>query len=540
MAAGSEVVITYDPSGVNLNITPYVMFRGTKFTTSSGAIPGTAEIQIRDQGQERTFTTGKEIRVSIDGTYLWGGYLMQVERRYAFPADDTNQSPFPNRMFTLHCVDYNILFDRRVIRNTSDYYHHLPDFYVDVNKDGTLLKQLLASYVDIPAGFDATSEIDDIYYLTEDQVTPAHNKGMFQQQGTILRKQFENFALFSGAVWYIGPDKKFYWKAIEDSLNSWGFSDQPDYGPITVGNVSIPAPPNEHTNIEGWWPFREVSATEDGTGIVNDALVWGGSVFSGSDGGTVFYRAQNTGSQTEHGRWQMAETYFGNTFYSDLPGVTARARAIVGIGPTSDDETVYSGTDLYGNKKGLKYAQWNLRFSWFAHEVPYLSTTRWHVRPGYVYAIDLNAHSVLKLLPCRRLTMEFVELDANGDGIVKFSGDFALTHNDPYQMWDFLLKRESGVVDVPTASVDDSSPSAVYGALGTFTPTPTPNGAETVFYLPNNFGYIPNTLQVFLNGLLQKPNTDVVETDNQNGEFTMTSAPYTGDNLHVVCRTLAT
>jgi len=60
------------------------------------------------------------------------------------------------------------------------------------------------------------------------------------------------------------------------------------------------------------------------------------------------------------------------------------------------------------------------------------------------------------------------------------------------------------------------------------TVTPAPDGAETAFTVENS-SYTSDTLQVWVNGVLQRPTTDFVETTPASGIFTFTTAPETGD-----------
>lgn len=508
--AGSTIVIRYDGT----DITDYVLFAQSSFSARANAVPGEARLRLKDTARTLSFVTGREITLDVDGVRLWGGYLMQVNREHAFPADDTtNVSTYRNRMWELRAVDYNALFDRRVIRNPSNYLGQLPTFTIGSAKDGTLLRTLLANYIDVPAGFDINSEMDDVAYVGGDLT----NIGRYHQQGTKLREQFQTFAKWSAAVWYISADKKFHWHGLEDVEQSWGFSDQPNLNPITQ------VAPFQNA----YFPFREVSALEDGGAIVNDAIVWGGSEWSGS-GSTVYYRAQDSASQTNHGRWQMGETNFGDGPYAVQAGVTARANAIVFGAP---------GANALGQQKGLRYSQWTFRFAWFAHDVPFLSGSRYHVKPGALVWVNLNTFGVTKLLPCRNLAISFPGLDPDGNAYVRFEAEFALNQEDPFQLWAYLLGRQRQTRTPIQTTVTNGSTTTPYGSIGHFTPSPTPNGSATLFTLP--FGYIQNTLQVYLNGLLQRPGTDYTETSNTAGTFTMTTAPDAADNLYVICLTLA-
>lgn len=63
------------------------------------------------------------------------------------------------------------------------------------------------------------------------------------------------------------------------------------------------------------------------------------------------------------------------------------------------------------------------------------------------------------------------------------------------------------------------------------TPTPAPNGVETVFYAPD--AYVSGTLQVFRGSLRMYPTIDVVETDPNTGKFTLAVAPDSNEPLLV-------
>jgi hypothetical protein len=508
---GSNVVIRVDGT----DITTFVMPEGTKFESSASAIPGTATIICKDIGQDLSFITGREVTLEVDGQLVWGGYLRNVLYQYFFPADHVpdDASQYTKRQFVLQCIDYNVLFDKRVIRNTADYFNSLPTFTIGSAKDGSLLTTLLNNYVDVPSGFDTSSQMDDVAYVGGD----LSGTGAYMQQGTKLRDQWAKFALWSSAVWYIRADKKFLWKGLESVVKRWGFSDQPNHATITTA-----------TGYQGATRgFRGATATEDGSPLVNDAMVWGGSPL-GSGGAVVFDREQDATSEAAHGRWQLGETHFNESGYGVQAGVDARAQAIV-FGPP--------GANALGQQKGLRYNQWDFKFTWFADDVPFLSGVHDHIVPGDLVTIEMNAHGVTKLLPCRSLTISFPSLDQNGDGIAQFDAEFALNVDDPWQLWSFLLSRARIQSTTTIVNVTNGSTVTVFGANFQGVPTPAPNGTQTLFDLP--FGYIAGTLDLYINGLLQRPSVDFFETNNVTGQFQTADAPASTDNLYCVCRTLA-
>ncbi len=69
------------------------------------------------------------------------------------------------------------------------------------------------------------------------------------------------------------------------------------------------------------------------------------------------------------------------------------------------------------------------------------------------------------------------------------------------------------------------------GAVIGEVPTGTVNGTNKVFYTSQP--YVPGSLEVAENGLIQKRVTHVVETDPSSGSFTFDDAPLTGDLLTI-------
>lgn len=499
------------------DITSSVIFGSCSFETQFGGVPGTFSLTVRDPNRTLSFTSGTEMYMTIDGVRQFGGYVTQVSMSHQAPAADTSSlSTYNLRTWILRGTDYNIIFDKRVWRNTADY---LSAIQTGINTDGAALIDLITNYADL-TGFTTTG-IDSAASLNADAVV---------QQGEKLRTTFQTYSFFGGTIWYIDANKNFIYKPIETAEKRWGFSDQPNHNTITTSPASYQGATTG---------FRSVEGQEDGSYIVNDALVWGGSPFAGSSGGTVFSRSQDATSQSTYGRWQLAETHFGENGYGIQAGTDARADVIVNGPP---------GADVYGQQKGLRYPQWQFTFTWTSNNVPLLSGVPDHLVAGDIVTIVMNVFGVTKLLPLRSLRVSFpdalVGTDVN-DRVVQFEGTFGLQIGDPFTLWRYILQNQARVsttLATPTA-VTSSSTTTVYGAYGQFTPTPAPNGAQTLFTLP--FGYISGTLQVYQGttggpgATLLQTGVDYTESDNVAGEFTMTVAPPTGDYLIAICLTLS-
>jgi hypothetical protein len=530
---GSDVVITYNGT----DITNYVLFESCSFEVQFSAVAGSFEIVLKDEARTLgPFVTGKEVTLTIDGTPMFGGYVLQVGRKFAFPVDAIDQGVqgVKTRQWVLRGVDYNILFDKRVLRRSTADTHpgflkQLPGWYND-DMAGWLIRNWLPKYIDHD-GFDLSTDVDDVDYIIP--WSHKHKEVAAMQQGTPWRKVMEDFTQFTGAIWYLQPNKRLFHKAIEDSQSKWGFSDIPNRLPISAGGSTWQG---------STYGFRELDAVEDGTYLVNDALIWGGSEWAGESGGTVFAREENEESIAAHDRWQIAETHFNEDGYGIQAGVDARAQVLV--------EGTKSGRE--DQQYGLRYPQWQFRFAWFGHDVPKISNVRQHLTPGQVVTIVLYTfgsditHPLIKLMPLRQLRISFPALDPTGDGYVRFDGFFGLQTDDPWTLWKYLLRAQRKAAKVSIAATSNASETAVYGSIGSFQPAEAPDGSRTSFsiYITVNdtataLGYLSGTTSVYLNGLLQRPQIDYTESDPENGAITFIRPPSAGAWILIKCRTMA-
>lgn len=506
--AGSTISITYDGS---TDITANVMFAPTTFEMMAAAQPGSAELHIKDEDQTLSFITGRSIEMVLDGIPMWTGYIMSIGRQFAFPALDTTEpAAVKGRIWILRCIDLNVLFDKRVIRNTSNYLAKIPDFD-GTRYDGDLItNDLTANYLDLADdNLDLDTEVDDVVKPVDPALVGGPGTvGQYGTPGTKWREIMQLFSEVSGAVWYIAPTRRLHYKALENSVPSWGFSDVPD-GVTTIG-------------------FRELDLQEDISQMANDALIWGGDGWAGGDT-ILFSRRQNATSISEHGRWQLAEVHFGEQWYKMQAEVDSRGEVIVDGSP---------GAVPGEPARGLSFPQFNASLAWFAHDVP----SGEHLQAGQIVTITLYIHGspLILDLPLRTLRISFPNLDPSGNPYVRFQGNFSLQLTDPKNLWTFILKRQAAEGSSAfVATANGSSSSAPYGAFYSDAPIPLPDGGNTVFTLnPSGFAYIAGTTQVYVNGLLQIPlgGLDYIESDPAQGEITFTSPPAPTDEIWIICR----
>ena len=518
------------PGGSWVDYTNSCVFSRCTFSSAFNGAPGSFELYVRDPARSLSFVNGSEIRLQVDGVSLFGGYVTTVGMTSFAPAADTSDLPhYDLALWHLTGPDYNIVFDKRVFRNTSDFLH-----FITINSavDGVVLRTALGTYADM-GDFDTTSQIADI-------VTQPNTTQIVIQQGWPLRKEFETLLSFSGAVYYASPDKVIYWQPYEQVVKRWGFSDAPNHNAITASPAAFQG---------AYWGFSSVEGVEDGTQMANDIFMWGGAAFS-ETGTTVIARRQDAttthssgsnyyiddgtvvaGSSIDvHNRWQYAEQHFSDPHYASVNQVKMAAENML-LGSVG-------GT--LGDAKGLRNPQWNFTFQWNSDQVPLLSGVPDHIVAGDLVTIDLTVFGLTKLLPMRQVTISFPDAldgDTVTDRLVHFEGTFGLQLSDSFTLWRYILQQQSKPVPVSTTPVvTSSSTSTVYGASFSGAPTPTPNGVATLFTLP--FGWIAGTLSVYVNGLAERPGIDFTETDNVAGTFTMTSVLVSTDTLECTMTTL--
>lgn len=514
--AGPVLKIKYNGT----EIQSHVLYESCHFESQMAAIPGTFEMIVLDKDQTLDFVTGKKIEVILDDVPLWSGFLTVVGRKFAFPVVDTvNRFPadVKERLWALQGVDYNILFDKLVLRRTEDYLHAIPNVAVG-SHDYYLIVTMLASYLDTPSWL--LQDVDQTVIQNPDHVWA------WQTQGSTWRSQMEDIAAANGQIWYIDATGTLQWHAVESGGNAWGFSDVPD-GETYIG-------------------FRELEAVEDGSGMVNDALVWGGDDFTGANptgsggGKTIFSRYEDSASESAHNRWQWSEEHFGDPNFASQTLLDLRSSRIVDGPP---------GSSAVFATSGLKNPAWNVRLTWFDNDVPGGD----FLKPGHfvnmVFNVLGDGGSPLELtLPCRSITMTFPVLQKDPDDpstskpAVRFDGVFAIDLNDPATLWRAILNARAKIKYRPRVitATDDSSETH-YNSFGQFIPTPDPDGSTAVFTV--KFGYIRGSSALYVDGLRQSLGNapgvnDYQESDPVAGEFTLTVPPASGKKIYVECRTL--
>lgn len=513
MTAASEITITYDDQ----DITRHVLFSDCSFESAIQATPGAFNVTLKDP--DRTlgpFTTGKELKVSLDGIRFYGGYVLQAYRRNFFPAVDTHDlSRVHTRQWILKGMDYNYKFDKLVLYN-----HGTPTKQVDnvahTTYDGAIIRSFFPSVFDFESGWDLTTYVQDIHQFPDAYI--------WQTPGSTARDQLSDLAQY-GAFFYADALKRLHYEPVQALVPSWGFSDTPAASRALGGT---------------WIGYREGQSIIDATAQTDDAFVWGGTQFSNNGKGTViFARKKDAPTIAAHGLWQYPEIHVGDTGFASQAQVTARANAII---------TGASDGTVIGNGVGMLLPEDQYQATWFGHDVPRVLGVPQHLVPGAVtplhvwtFSEDGGLTPYILNLPLKQLKISFPTLeDGTGKPYVRFDGFFGIQQSDPNWLWNYLLKQSRG--SIPGTATKQISiatgPLPVSQPPGTFysgPPTEPLDGTTTVFHLP--FPYISGSVSVYLNGLLQRPGNDFSETDPSTGSITFSSAPPATDTVIIDART---
>lgn len=538
------------PSSVQIkrngtDITTKVLYETAHFTAQASGGVGTFNFVVKDTAQTMAFTTGDQIDLLLDGAHYFGGYVMQIGKRYAFPAvDTTNVGAVTARQFSVQGTNYNVLFDRLVVRNTANYLVALPE-WPGTTQAGTLVRDLAANYLDIPSGFNTTTYVDDVGPVNG---TPNNTTAPFlwkagpnnTVQGFSWRDGLRWVSQFNAALYYIDANKALHFHAPEKLFSRWGFSDRPNH--ITVSSSAT-------TFTGATYGFREMETTEDINSIVNDVFVWGGSplIASSTPGpsGTVFARRTNDASVAKNGRWQFSDPKFGTL--GTQSGVDAEAETIVPPAGSGLAPGVSLTTGLARNRSVPANT---LRLAWYAHDVPVLNgigTTKDHLFPGqivtivlYVHGTDIT-HPLILTLVLRAISISFPTLPSNTGGAaktyVRFEGDFGLALDDPFNIWEAIMQRRPAIL----RTVNTAGSATVEGAPGAVwqdAPDQLPDGSRKMFTLSsagNPIIYTASSSEVYLNGLRLRQGADYSEQPI-DGTITLFTAAPTGSIFWVIVR----
>jgi hypothetical protein len=550
MPVPSEIQIKHYQAGssaasAGADITDHVLFSQCRFDAMSGGGIGTFSLVLKDVERDLTFfhgddiKTGDEIRLFLDGTLYFGGFVSQIGYTHAFPAMDTRVlGDVTARQFVLRGTNYNVLFDRLVGHNPDNHYAKLPSL-PGTAIAGHLVTKLWEDYIDLntTSMWDVTSKVDNVGQAQPhlDARWAWLNDG---EQGLPARKNMEWISLYNGAIYYWDAQKRLHYHAPEKIFAPWGFSDRPNKRSVLVSQTGGPF-------MGATYGFRELDTTQDLTLIVNDIFVWGGSAAAawveGSDG-FYFARRQNTVSQDNYGRWQLGVPLFGTLGTQNA--VTSYAERVVPPN-NSDEPPGVAGDGVILNRSK---PSWNVKLTWFAHDVPTMNNgVKRHLIPGEVVTIILFVHGtgaskpLILTLPLRSVSVSFPTLPSNTGGdamtFARFDGEFGLSLNDPFQLWRSIGEPATFQQRAPMGAGSPTT-KGTPGAPWSGIPDELANGTRKTFTLSSNgtpIIYTALSSEVFVNSLKLRQGSDYQEAPTE-GQITFFVAPPTGSTFGITVR----
>lgn len=508
-----------------VDITDRVVLKETMFTSQANPMQGSFKVVARDPDQDFTPVAGQKLTCHIDGVPLFGGYLMRISRGNFFPAVDTSTpADVRSRKWTLEGPDFNVIFDKRVLYNPNDFAAKL-SVSTSRRTITKAFKYMMNNFIDVPAGLNYYKYVDTIYDEIEGgEAAYGGDKGSsLLAQSSTWRKQMEDFADHSGVIYYIDADFNLHFHGYETVLADWTMTD------YKAGGSTV--------------RFNSGEYGEDFTRVTTEALVWGGSSYKESDGGTggdiVFkkypdYPISNNREQramnrlNTYGRWQVGEEHVGQDNYLTRKSVITRARVIID-GPTGAVPT-------HGLEGGFSRPLKRMSCTWYAHDVPSAN----HVRPGYLmdfilYSQGTSGSPLIFRLPLRSMNVTFpTKPETANETYVQFSGDYGVAYSDRRYLWKWL-RRNPANVTVSSAAyaslADNNTTTVATGTKATVYPLETPDGSTQYFTFP--FTFFEDQIELYINGLFQRLNLDYTYSAT-TGQVYLVTAPRVGDQLYAV------
>lgn len=256
---------------------PHVVYEGAAFTARVNGAVGDCSFMVRDDGHAFNFTFGQEIQLKVDGTVRWGGWILRPQQVFALPVvPSPTVSP---RMWQIEGVDYNAVFDKRVLHDDA---HPNRQWSYDA---GTWDDDVLN---DVWDHFDMSGFTKDIHRVgtavLDIKGVTGRDGGEVAAGGFTLRDVFTAVARNTAAIFFCTPEKVVTYLDSDSQTTSLTITDTPSGGDDVA--------------------YREAQIVEDATAMCNDALVWGAGYGSQS---IVFARLASPSSIDAHGLWQVGQ-----------------------------------------------------------------------------------------------------------------------------------------------------------------------------------------------------------------------------------------
>lgn len=265
----------------DVDITDDVVIKDASFQSLVNGSPGSARLRVKDVGQTYDFNTGDSLTLDVDSVRVWGGYVIGAKKVYALSVIDTTPHYPLTRLWEITGVDYNILFNKRIVWKESDPTGKLDFKYEADTYDDTIINDIFDNYLTIDDDDLTRTGVERIAKAILDVPGKTHH-GSVASASYTWKQMMDRVARATGGVYYISPTRVLTYVDVETATSSYDLTDTPTDG-----------------NDVGYQGF---TLLENGSDMVNDMFVWGAG--TGSDS-VVSSRTQDSASIAEHHRWQL-------------------------------------------------------------------------------------------------------------------------------------------------------------------------------------------------------------------------------------------
>jgi len=238
-------------------VTDDVLIATAQFIVLVNGSPGQCAFQVRDDAHVYSFTSGEPITLTIDGTLYWGGYITRARYVYPLSVMDTTVTPDTvSRYWSIEGVDYNILFQKRIVFKPSDPAGKLDWMYPVDEWDDTIINDIFDNYLDIAGDGLTRTDVQRIAKPILDIQGVTHKVGgMIASAGMTWGEAMSAVAKATGAVYYITPDKNLHYVDAGTVTSAYTLTDRPYAGgtvPGGGGEVVVFTDPFTRTEVGGF------------------------------------------------------------------------------------------------------------------------------------------------------------------------------------------------------------------------------------------------------------------------------------------------
>jgi len=206
------------------NITADVIFGDAAFVSQVNGNPGACSFRVKDNAQTYAFTTGAEVTLDIDSVRTWGGYITQVRKTYVLPVLDADPPTAVHRVWSVTGLDYNVLFNKRIVWKESAPTGKL-DFEYSVNTyDDTIINDIFDNYLTISGDGLTRTGVTRIDKAILDLPGLGH-KGLIASAGFTWKEMMDSVARATGGMYYISPDKDLAYVDVETADGPYQLQD---------------------------------------------------------------------------------------------------------------------------------------------------------------------------------------------------------------------------------------------------------------------------------------------------------------------------